>query len=74
MHGVTRPVTFELEPNGFSKDPFGGYRATCRPRPTSAAATSASASTCPMEGGGVVVGDKVQVSLELEAVLDSPAS
>jgi hypothetical protein len=28
----------------------------------------------PMEGGGVVVSDKVQITLELEAVLETPAS
>lgn len=74
IHGVTRPVTFQLELNGFTKDPYGGYR------------TGFSASTeinrsdfdvrfnIPMEGGGVVVGDRIQLRLEVEAVLDAPAS
>jgi polyisoprenoid-binding protein YceI len=74
VHGVTRPVSFELELNGFTKDPYGGYRAGF------SAATSISRSdfgvsiNLPMEGGGVVVSDKVQITLELEAVLETPAS
>ena len=41
IHGVTRPVTLLLELNGFTKDPYGGYRAGFRPQPSSAAVTSA---------------------------------
>ena len=28
----------------------------------------------PLEGGGVVVGDKIQITLEIEAVLQPPAA
>ncbi|HEY3702069.1 MAG TPA: YceI family protein, partial [Acidimicrobiales bacterium] len=28
----------------------------------------------PLEGGGVVVGDKIQITLEIEAVLQKPAA
>ncbi|MCU1658473.1 MAG: uncharacterized protein JWO57_3129 [Pseudonocardiales bacterium] len=70
LHGVTRPVPLSLELNGFTADPYGGQRA----------GFSASAEinrrdfgidiSLPMDGGGVVVGDKVTINLEIEAVLD----
>jgi polyisoprenoid-binding protein YceI len=69
IKGVTKPVTLALEVNGFGPDAWGGTR------------TGFSASTTidrndfgvdikmPLDGGGVVVGDKVQISLEIEGVL-----
>ncbi|MGD9526786.1 YceI family protein [Pseudonocardia sp.] len=69
IKGVTRPVTFALEVNGISPDPFGGTRAGF------SASTSINRSDfgvdikMPMDGGGVVVGEKVQITLEIEAVL-----
>jgi polyisoprenoid-binding protein YceI len=74
VHGVTRPVTFQLELNGFTKDPFGGYRAGFSATTNISRSEFGVSINLPMEGGGVVVGDKVQVSLELEAVLDTPTS
>jgi polyisoprenoid-binding protein YceI len=71
---VTRPVTFQLELNGFTKDPFGGYRAGFSATTNISRSEFGVSIKLPMEGGGVVVGDKVQVSLELEAVLDTPTS
>lgn len=70
LHGVTRRVPLSLELNGFTADPYGGQRV----------GFSASAElnrrdfgvdiSMPMDGGGVVVGDKITVTLEIEAVLD----
>ena len=74
VHGVTRPVIFELELNGFTKDPFGGYRTGLSATTDISRSDFGVSINLPMEGGGVVVGDKVRVSLELEAVLDTPAS
>ncbi len=70
LHGVTRPVSLALELGGVGPDSYGGTRA------------GFSASTAinrndfgvdikmPMDGGGVVVGDKITIHLEVEAVLD----
>ena len=74
VHGVTRPVTFHLELNGFTKDPYGGYRAGFSATTVISRSDFGVSINLPMEGGGVVVSDKVQLSLELEAVLDTPAS
>jgi polyisoprenoid-binding protein YceI len=71
LHGVTKPVTLSVEVNGFTGDPFGGKRAGF------SATTEISRSdfgidlSMPMDGGGVVVGDKISVQLEIEAVLAS---
>jgi polyisoprenoid-binding protein YceI len=71
IRGVTRPVTFEVGFNGIGPDAFGGTR------------LGLSASTeinrrdwgvnwnAAIEGGGVVVGEKVQINVEIEAVLDT---
>jgi len=71
LHGVTREVDLVLEPNGVSADPWGGTRA----------GFSASAEinrrdfgvdiSMPLDGGGVVVGDAVKISLEIEAILQA---
>ena len=69
IKGVTRPVTFALEVNGFGPDAFGGTRAGF------SASTAINRSdfgvdiAMPLDGGGVVVSDKVQVALEIEGVL-----
>jgi len=69
IKGVTRSVPLRVEVGGFGPDAFGGTRA----------GFSASASInrsdfgvdiqMPLDGGGVVVGEKVQIHLEIEAVL-----
>lgn len=71
LHGVTRAVPLKLELNGFSPDPYGGQRV----------GFSATASlnrrdfgidiSLPMDGGGVVVGDKIDITLDIEAVLQT---
>jgi polyisoprenoid-binding protein YceI len=68
LHGVTKPVVLEVETTAPIKDPSGKTRA------------GASATTKidrkdfgvlwnkPMEAGGVLVGDEVAISIEVEAV------
>ncbi|MPQ98432.1 hypothetical protein GB931_10985 [Modestobacter sp. I12A-02628] len=69
IKGITRSVTLALELNGFGPDAYGGTRAGFT------GATSISRKEfgvdidMPMDGGGVVVGDKINVELEIEAVL-----
>ena len=74
VHGVTRPVSFQLEINGFTKDPYGGYRVGFSATTDISRSDFGVSINLPLEGGGVVVGDKVQISLELEAILNTPAS
>ena len=72
LRGVTRPVTFFLEVNGFGPDPYGGTR------------TGFSATTeinrnewnvsyngpIPGASSGMVLSDRVTINLEIEAVLN----
>jgi polyisoprenoid-binding protein YceI len=69
IKGVTRSVPLTVEVGGFGPDAFGGTRAGF------SATTSINRSDfgvdiqMPLDGGGVVVGEKVQIHLEIEAVL-----
>ncbi|HVA60962.1 MAG TPA: YceI family protein [Mycobacteriales bacterium] len=74
LHGVTRPLTLDVEVNGFTKDPFGGTRAGFSATGEINRKDFGVTIDMPMDGGGVVVGDKVSLHLEIEAVLDSPES
>ena len=68
MHGVTRQVPLAVEVNGFGPDLRGGQRAAFATAQISRRDFGIDISI-PMDGGGVVVGDKVSISLEIEAVL-----
>ena len=69
LHGVTRPVSLELEVNGFGPDPFGGTRAGFSAKGEISRKGFDVKFDAPMEGGGAVVGDKVQLLIEAELVL-----
>ena len=69
IKGVTRPVSFALEVNGFGPDAFGGIRAGFSATTTINRNDFGVDIALPLDGGGVVVSEKVQVSLEIQAVL-----
>lgn len=69
--GVTQPVTLDLEVNGFGPDPFGGYRSGFTATGEVSRKDFGVSWNAPLETGGVVVGDKVQISIEIEGVLRS---
>ena len=69
LKGNTRPVTLALEVNGFGPDAYGGYRAGFSARTEINRHDFGVDIKMPMDGGGAVVGDKVAVELEIEAVL-----
>jgi polyisoprenoid-binding protein YceI len=70
LHGVTRRVPLSLELNGFTADPYGGQRAGFSATAEINRRDFGIDISMPMDGGGVVVGDKVTITLEVEAVLD----
>ncbi len=70
LHGVTRQVPLTLEVNGFTADPFGGQRAGFSATAEINRRDFGIDISLPMDGGGVVVGDKISIQLEIEAVLD----
>ena len=72
LHGVTRPVTLALDVNGFTRDPYGGTRAGFSATTELNRGDFGISTNIPMDGGGVVIGDRIQVFLEIEAVLNPP--
>jgi polyisoprenoid-binding protein YceI len=71
LHGVTKSVPLKLELNGFTADPYGGQRAGFSASGELNRKDFGIDISLPMDGGGVVVGDKITISLEIEAVLEA---
>jgi len=69
LHGVTRPVSLDLEVNGFGPDPFGGTRSGFSAKGEISRKAFDVKFDAPMEGGGAVVGDKIQLLIEAELIL-----
>jgi polyisoprenoid-binding protein YceI len=69
LKGITKPVTLTLELNGFGPDAYGGTRAGFSAKTEISRKAFGVDIDMPMDGGGVVVGDKVTIELEIEAVL-----
>ena len=69
LHGVTRQVPLAVEVNGFTPDGFGGQRAGFSATARISRRDFGIDLTVPMDAGGVAVGDKVSISLEIQAVL-----
>jgi polyisoprenoid-binding protein YceI len=71
IRGVTRPVTLDVELEGVVKDPYGNHRVGF------SASTSINRDDfgvsfgAVMEAGGLVVAKKVDIEIELEAVLQA---
>jgi polyisoprenoid-binding protein YceI len=71
IRGVTRPVTLELEYLGWSDDPLGGKRAGFSASTEIDRHDFGATWNLAVETGGVVVGRKVRIELEIEAVLQA---
>ncbi|MHB1503817.1 MAG: YceI family protein [Acidimicrobiales bacterium] len=69
LHGVTRQVPLTVELNGFTPDPYGGTRVGFSATAEISRKDFGITIDMPMDGGGVVIGDRVQINLEVEAVL-----
>ncbi len=68
VHGVTRPVVLEALYEGNGKDPWGGERAGFSASTTIDRREFGLQWNKALETGGVLVGDKVELTLEVEAV------
>ena len=69
VHGVTRPVPLLLELNGVSLDPYGNTRAGFSASTEINRRDFGVTLNMPMDGGGAVVSDRININLEVEAVL-----
>lgn len=71
IKGTTKAVELDLEFNGVHPDPWGGTRAGFSAETEISRKEFGVDFEVPMDGGGVVVGDKIKVILEVEAVLQA---
>jgi polyisoprenoid-binding protein YceI len=68
VHGNTRPVVLDVEFTGISADPWGGTRAGFEASTTISRKEFGVEFDIPLDGGGLVVGDKIKIELDVEAV------
>ena len=68
LKGVTRNVPLRLELQGFGPDAYGGYRAGFTATGELNRRDFNVNFNAPLQNGGVVVADKIQLQLEIEAV------
>ena len=74
LHGVTRAVALDVEYAGTQKDPWGGLRAGFSARTSLNRKDFGLVWNQVLETGGVAVGDKVEIDIEIEAVKQVPAA
>jgi polyisoprenoid-binding protein YceI len=76
IRGITRPVTLELEVNGFGPDPYGGTRAGFSAHGEINRQDFGVSYNGPIPGAnnGMVLSDKVTLNIEIEAVLRAAAA
>jgi polyisoprenoid-binding protein YceI len=68
IHGVTRPVTFDVEFLGKAKDPWGNERIAFEAGTTINRKDYGLHWNAALETGGFLVGDDVKISLSIQAV------
>ena len=68
VHGVTKPVVLDVKYEGSGKDPWGGERAGFVASTTIDRRDFGLGWNKALETGGLLVGEKVELTLEIEAV------
>lgn len=68
VKGVAKPVTLDLEFQGSSPDPFGNTRAGFEGKTTINRKDWGLTWNVAIEGGGILVGDKVKIELDVSAI------
>jgi len=68
LHGVTKPVVLEVQNTQPIKDPMGKTRAGASASTTINRKDFGVSFNQPMEAGGVMIGDDVAITIEVEAV------
>jgi polyisoprenoid-binding protein YceI len=71
IHGVTRQVTLEVDDLGRQKDPWGGERVGYEAKTSISRKEFGLHWNVALETGGVLVGDKIEIILEVEAVAEA---
>jgi len=73
LHGVTKPVVLEVEGSGPVKDPWGNERMAAVGKTTINRKDFGLGWNQVLETGGLLVGEKVEITIEIEAVKEKPA-
>lgn len=68
IHGVTKPVKLAVELGGQVKDPWGGTRTGFSAKTSFNRKDFGLGWNAVLEAGGVLVGEKVEITLEIEAI------
>ena len=68
IKGVTKPVTFDLDFGGVATDPWGNTKAAFEARTDVSRKDWGLTWNAALEGGGVLVSDKVTISLDIQLV------
>jgi len=68
IKGVTKPVSFDLDFGGVSQDPWGGTRAGFEATTEINRKDFGLAWNVAVEGGGLLVGEKVKIALDVQLV------
>lgn len=74
IKGVTKSVDLKTEFGGAGPDAYGGFRSGFSATTEISRKEFGVDLEMPIEGGGVVVGDKISIALEVEAVLNAAVS
>jgi polyisoprenoid-binding protein YceI len=69
LRGITRQVPLTVELTGFGRDLYGGTRAGFSATAKINRKDFGIDTDMPLDGGGVVIGETVQISLDIQAVL-----
>jgi len=69
IKGVTRPLTLDVEVLGVDSDPWGGTRVGFEGTATISRKDWGVDFNIPMDGGRLLVGDKIDINIEVQAVL-----
>lgn len=70
IHGVTKEVALDVEFLGAATDPFGAQRVAFEAKTSISRKEFGLTWNAMLEAGGVLVGDKVTITLEIEAILE----
>jgi polyisoprenoid-binding protein YceI len=71
IRGITKPITLKVELGGFGPDPYGGVRAGFTAQAVINRSDFGVNWNAAIEGGGVVISDKITIHIEAEAVLEN---
>jgi len=73
IKGVTKPVTLDVEVLGSETDPWGGTRAGFEGTATISRKEWGVDFNIPLDGGRLLVGDKIEITLSAQGVLQQDA-